>query len=108
MEKSYAHRPPAGGCGEQGKPETEAFGCNEEDFSTKVHFRAEGAGELFPHLLVGGAVKRQGRGRPNHRPRGIGGDKASSSCQTRPHGRRHSLRDEGCPGFLLEIECTLH
>jgi transposase len=47
---------------------------------------------VFPQLMVGGGVKRQGRGRPKHRPHRIVGDKAYSSRQIRQYARRHGIR----------------
>jgi transposase len=42
--------------------------------------------------MVGGGVRRQGRGRPKHRPHSIVGDKAYSSRQIREYVRRHGIR----------------
>jgi hypothetical protein len=47
---------------------------------------------VFPRLLAGGGVKRQGRGRPKSRPHRLVGDKADSSRQNRRYGRRHGIR----------------
>jgi transposase len=47
---------------------------------------------VFPRLLAGGGVKRQGRGRPKHRPHRIVDDKAYSSRQIRRYSRRHGIR----------------
>jgi transposase len=42
--------------------------------------------------MASGGVKRQGRGRPKHRPHRRVGDKAYSSRQIRQYGRRHGIR----------------
>ena len=41
--------------------------------------------------MRGGGVKRQGRGRPKHRPRRIVGDKAYSRRQIRRYARRYGI-----------------
>ncbi len=70
-----------------------------------MHIKAEGFGKpinfvltggerheavVFPELVKGGKVKRQGRGRPKHRSHYLVGDKAYSSQQI-----RHCLRQRG-------------
>lgn len=47
---------------------------------------------VFERLLSQGAVKRQGRGRPRIRPKGIVGDKAYSSKKVRRHLRSKGIR----------------
>jgi transposase len=88
-------------------PEVEALGRSQGGFSTKVHLRAEGGGQLLtliltpgqrheavlcPQLMAKGAVKRHKRGRPKHRPCRIVGDKAYSSHRIRQYVRRHGMR----------------
>jgi transposase len=83
------------------------LGRSQGGFSTKVHLRAEGAGQLlalvltpgqrheaivFAPLMASGAVTRVGPGRPRHRPHRIVGDKAYSSRQIRQSIRRHGIR----------------
>ena len=78
--------------------------------STKVHIKAEGFGKpinfvltggerhettVFPELVKGGKVKRQGRGRPKHRSRYIVGDKAYSSREI-----RQQLRQSGTTAVI--------
>ena len=78
----------------KGDPATEALGRSQGGFSTKVHIRAEGHSRLmtvalipgqrhettaFETLMVQGAVKCAGRGRPKLRPRRLIGDKGYSS-----------------------------
>src|SRR2546426_3337957 len=46
----------------------------------------------FEPLMVGGAVKRNGRGRPQHRPGRVVGDKAYSSRKIRAYLRRFGIR----------------
>lgn len=73
--------------------EHQALGRSQGGFSTKVHIKALGFGKpmqfvltggerhevvAFPELLKGGKVKRQGRGRSQHRSRYLLGDKAYS------------------------------
>jgi transposase len=100
-----AHQHAAGA--PSGAPTAEALGRSPGGFSTKVHLRAEGGGNLitlvltpgqqheatvFEPLLAQGAVKRPGRGRPKHRPRRVAGDKAYSSGKIRQYLRRHGIR----------------
>lgn len=86
-----------------GDPEAQALGRGVGGFSTKVHIKAEGFGKpinfvltggerheaiAFPELLKGGKVKRQRRGRPQHRSQYLVGDKAYSSREIRASVRR--------------------
>jgi transposase len=72
-----------------------------------VHLRAEGAGKpmtfvltpgqdsealLFERVMEGGAVRRNGPGRPKQRPHRVAGDKAYSTRAIRAYLRRHSIR----------------
>src|SRR4051794_15750482 len=99
-----AHQHAAGARG--GDATAEALGRGRGGFSTKVHRRAEGGGKLmtllltpgqrheasaFEPLMEAGAVKRAGRGRPRRRPRGVVGDKGSSSGAIRRHARRRGI-----------------
>ena len=75
-------------------------------FSTKVHLRTKGNGQLltlvltpgnyeapiFPQLMAGGQVKRVGPGRSKHRPHRIMGDKGCSSRRIRQYARQHGIR----------------
>jgi transposase len=85
----------------------EALGRSQGGFSTKVHLRAEGGGNLmtlvltpgqrqaataFEPLMASGAVKRPSGGRPKRRPRRVAGDKAYSSRNIRQYLRRHGIR----------------
>lgn len=47
---------------------------------------------MFEPLMEQGAVKRQGRGRPKHRPEQVVGDKAYSSSKIRQYLKRHGIR----------------
>lgn len=100
-----AHQHAAGA--PSGDPTAEALGRSQGGFSTKVHLRAEGGGNLitlvltpgqqheatvFEPLMAQGAVKRTGRGRPKRRPRRVAGDKAYSSGKIRQYLRRHGIR----------------
>lgn len=88
-------------------PTAEALGRSQGGFSTKVHLRAEGGGNLitlvltpgqqheatvFESLMAQGAVKRAGRGRPKRRPQRVAGDKAYSSGKIRHYLRQHGIR----------------
>ena len=46
----------------------------------------------FEQLMKTGAVKRDGPGRPKHRPRRIIGDKGYSSRRIRQYARQHGVR----------------
>ncbi len=85
----------------------EALGRSRGGFSTKIHVRAErrgkplvllvSAGErhdqmLFEPLMQQGWIKREGRGRPRHRPSRLVGDKGYSSRRIRTWLRRHGIR----------------
>jgi transposase len=100
-----AHQHAAGA--HTGSAEAEALGRSQGGFSTKVHIRAEGGGKLmtlvltpgqrheamsFTTLMEGGAVKRNGCGRPKRRPRRLVGDKAYRSGKIRQYLRRHGIR----------------
>jgi transposase len=100
-----AHQHAAGA--PSGDAAAEALGRSQGGFSTKVHLRAEGGGNLmtlvltpgqqheatvFEPLMAQGAVKRTGRGRPKRRPRRVAGDKAYSSGKIRQCLRRHGIR----------------
>ena len=99
--------PSARGWGKKRDPESEALGRSRGGFSTKVHLRAEGGGQLltliltpgqqheatvFESLLESGAVKRRGAGRPKRRPHRIIGDKGYSSRRIRRYARQHGIR----------------
>src|SRR5215212_960376 len=86
-------------------PSVEALGRSRGGFSTKLHLRSERGGKplvmvltggekheqpVLSALLRGGAVKRQGRGRPRIRPEAVAGDKGYSSGSV-----RHYLRKRG-------------
>jgi hypothetical protein len=86
-----AHQHAAGAEGEQAG---EALGRSRGGFSTKIHVRANRRGKLvvllvtagerhdqmmFEPLLEQSQIRREGRGRPHHRPRRIAGDKGYSS-----------------------------
>lgn len=108
--RDHCARPSPRSRGKRGGAASEALGYSQGGFSTKVHLRAEGGGQLmtllltpgqqhestmFAPLLDQGAVKRCGRGRPRLRPRRIVGDKGYSY----PHlwvspifTRRYTLR----------------
>ena len=47
---------------------------------------------VFAHLLESGAVKRQGPGRPKHRPQRVIGDQGYSRGRIRRYARQHGLR----------------
>lgn len=100
-----AHQHAAGA--PSGDAAAEALGRSQGGFSTKVHLRAEGGGNLitlvltpgqqheatvFAPLMEQGAVKRTGRGRPKRRPHRVAGDKAYSSGTIRQYLRRHGIR----------------
>jgi transposase len=85
-----AHQHAAGAVGGQ---EREALGRSRGGFSTKIHLRAEGGGRpvafvlsggerheslYLGALLIAGAVRRAGRGRPRVRPARVVGDKGYS------------------------------
>ncbi len=99
-----AHQHAAGA--KQGNPATEALGRSQGGFSTKVHVRADGGGNLmtlvltpgqqheataFQPLMEHGEVKRWGRGRPKLRPHRVVGDRAYSSRKIREYARRCGL-----------------
>jgi hypothetical protein len=83
------------------------IGRSRGGFSTKVHLRAEGGGQLmtviltpghrheamvFEQLPETGAVKRRGPGRPKRRPHRIVGDKGYSSGRSRRYARQPGIR----------------
>ena len=90
-----------------GDADAEALGRSQGGFSTKVHVRVEGHGQLmtlvltpghrheapvFPQLMAQGAVQRAGRGRPRRRPHRVVGDKGYSSGTIRRYCRQHGIR----------------
>lgn len=93
--------------GKKSDPKTEALGRSQGGFSTKLHVRVEGNGQLMTfvltpgqqheatvaeELLDQGAVKRVGRGRPKRRPKRLVGDKGYSSRKLRDTLRRRGIR----------------
>src|SRR5262245_9010041 len=103
----HVPRPPTCGGGKKRDPETEALGRSRGGFSTKVHLRAEGDGQLmtrvltpgqrheavvFEPLMESGAIKRRGPGRPKRRPYRVIGDKGYSSGKIRQYARQHGMR----------------
>ena len=100
-----AHQHAAGA--KKSNPEAEALGRSVGGFSTKIHLRIEGSGKPmamrltpgqrheateFELLMVQGAVKRLGPGRPKLRPQRVVGDKAYSSGKIRCYLRRRGIR----------------
>ena len=99
-----AHQHAAGARGGQAG---EALGRSRGGFSTKIHVRADRHGKpvvllvtagerhdqtMFEPLLEQGQIKREGRGRPRHRPGRIVGDKGYSSRRIRRWLRQHGIR----------------
>src|SRR2546426_12153544 len=99
--------PSARGWGKKGDPESEALGRSRGGFSTTVHLRAEGGGQLMTlvltpgqrheavlltQLLETGAVKRRGSGRLKRRPHRVIGDNGYSRGKIRPYARQHGIR----------------
>jgi len=87
-------------------PADEALGRSRGGFSTKIHVRCEGKGKpvcfaltggeqnectVFEQLMEGGAIKREGRGRPRRLPGRIVGDKGYSSNKIRLYLRRKGI-----------------
>ncbi len=104
------HRHPSpSACGwvKKRDPQAEALGYSQGGFSTKVHIRTDGSGNLitliltpgerteaiaFQELMETGAVKKEGKGHPRIRPDRVIGDKAYSSRKIREFLRKHHIR----------------
>ena len=99
-----AHQHAAGARGGQAG---EALGRSRGGFTTKLHVRTDrhgrplvllvSAGErhdqtMFEPLLEQGNIRREGRGRPRHRPERLVGDKGYSSRRIRKWLRQHGIR----------------
>src|SRR5215210_5949409 len=110
---------PACGRGKGGDPATEALGRSQGGFSTKVHLRAEGGGQLltlvltpgqqhevtvFEQLLEQGAVRRPGRGRPRLRPDRVVGDKGYTGRRYRAYCRRRGPFDRATYRLRNRVE----
>lgn len=87
--------------------EAEALGRSQGGFSTKIHLRAEGAGQpvtfiitpgqqheatVFEALMEQGAVTQRRTGRRRLRPKRVVGDKGYSSGKHRRYLRRRGIR----------------
>jgi transposase len=85
----------------------EALGRSRGGFSTKLHVRAERRGKplvllvtagerhdqtMFEPLMQQGQIKREGKGRPRHRPGRLVGDKGYSARRIRSWLRQHGIR----------------
>jgi transposase len=101
-------RAPQHAAGARGGQAGEALGRSRGGFSTKIHVRADRHGKpvvllvtagqrhdqtMFEPLLEQGQIRRDGRGRPRHRPRRLVGDKGSSSRRIRTWLRQHGIRN---------------
>lgn len=98
-----AHHHAACSRGDQGR---QALGRSRGGFSTKIHVKCEGNGKPLAILLTGGErhemmgfvpllnagrVKRQGAGRPRHRPKRLVGDRGYSNHKARRELSRRGI-----------------
>jgi transposase len=99
-----AHQHAAGA--RSGEPEVEALGRSQGGLSTKIHVRCEGKGKpvvfeltggqqheatMFERLMEGGAIKREGKGRPRRLPARVAADKGYSSKKVRLYLSRRGI-----------------
>lgn len=99
--------PPACCWDEKSEASREALGRSQGGFSTKIHVRVDGNGQLITFVLTPGqqheatvvetlldrgGIKRPGRGCPKRRPKRLAADKAYSSRRFRQTLRRRGIR----------------